>query len=186
MAKSTSNAKNTDEISKLFGLTSRRVQQLAKEGIIPATTVNPYSFELEEAVKAYVEYLTNNGKKDRNSDVKKAENDKIKAEADLKKTKASIAKIQLRELEGKMHRSEDVEAVMIDIIYHIKNMILALPGRLAIDVINKTAAEASELIKMECYKILEELSTYKYDPEEYQKRVREREGWSELLNEEDN
>ena len=33
------------------------------------------------------------------------------------------------------------------------------------------------IIRKEVYKILEELADYQYDPEEFAKRVREREGW---------
>ena len=65
-------------------------------------------------------------------------------------------------------------------------MIIALPGRLAVDVANvSTAAEASDLIRSEAYKILEELANYRYDPDVYARRVREREGWSELTDEEE-
>ena len=94
--------------------------------------------------------------------------------------------LQLNELEGKMHRSEDVEAVMTDLVYAIRSMLIALPGRLAVDVSSTTSAqEASEVIKKEVYKILDELSEYKYNPEEYAKRVREREGWTIRANDEE-
>ena len=57
-----------------------------------------------------------------------------------------------------------------------------LPGRLAVDVTGAaTPAEASEIIRTEVYKILTELAGYKYDPEVYARRVRDREGWSEQL-----
>ena len=79
-----------------------------------------------------------------------------------------------------MHRSEDVEAVMTDLVYNIRSMLVALPGRLAVDVTGAaTPAEASEIIRTEVYKILTELAGYKYDPEVYARRVRDREGWSE-------
>lgn len=91
-----------------------------------------------------------------------------------------------KELEGTMHRSEDVEAVMTDLVYNIRSMLIALPGRLAVDVVAaQTAAEASEIIRAEVYKILEELAAYKYDPEEYARRVRDREGWSDLSDDAD-
>lgn len=93
-----------------------------------------------------------------------------------------IAALQLSELEGTMHRSEDVEAVMTDLVYNIRSMLVALPGRLAVDVTGAaTPAEASEIIRTEVYKILTELAGYKYDPEVYARRVRDREGWSEQL-----
>ena len=81
---------------------------------------------------------------------------------------------------------EDVEAVMTDLVYSIRSMLVALPGRLAVDVSSAaTAAEASDIIRAEVYKILEELAAYKYDPEEYARRVRDREGWSELADDAD-
>jgi len=89
-----------------------------------------------------------------------------------------MAELELMELEGKMHRSEDVEAMTTDLILNIRSMLLALPGLLAVDLAEiSNPAEVSERIKEAVYDILEELSNYKYDPKEYQKRVRERQGW---------
>lgn len=82
----------------------------------------------------------------------------------------------------KMHRSEDVEAVTNDLVYTVRSMIMALPGRLAMDVVQVASAnEASALIRAECYKILNELANYNYDPAVYQRRVRDREGWSDVI-----
>ena len=61
-------------------------------------------------------------------------------------------------------------------------VIVDTAGRLAVDVTGAaTPAEASEIIRTEVYKILTELAGYKYDPEVYARRVRDREGWSEQL-----
>ena len=124
--------------------------------------------------------------KQKDESIVDAEKRKAQAEADLKRSKADIAMLQLNELEGKMHRSEDVEAVMTDLVYAIRSMLIALPGRLAVDVSSVTSAqEASEVIKKEVYKILNELSEYKYNPEEYARRVREREGWTNRADDEE-
>ena len=171
-------------IAKLFGVTERRVQQLAQEGIIPAAERRPYKFDLLPTVQAYIKHLSDkaNGKEQKTADTVQAEADKLRAEADLKRSKADISDMQLKELEGKMHRSEDVEAVTNDLVYTIRGMILALPGRLAMDVVQVTSAnEAAALIRTECYNILNELAAYKYDPEVYQRRVRDREGWSDVI-----
>ena len=176
------NLQSTDIIAKLFDLDVRRVQQLAKEGILPAASQRPYKFDLLPTVKAYIRYLRDraNGKEAKTADTVKAEADKLRAEADLKQSKAKIAELQLKELEGKMHRSEDVEALTNDLVYTARSMIMALPGRLAMDVVQAgSASEASALIRTECYKILDELAGYQYDPEAYRRRVRDREGWSE-------
>lgn len=182
------NLQSTDIIAKLFDLDVRRVQQLAKEGILTAASQRPYKFDLLPTVKAYIRYLRDraNGKEAKTADTVKAEADKLRAEADLKQSKAKIAELQLKELEGKMHRSEDVEALTNDLVYTARSMIMALPGRLAMDVVQAGSAnEASALIRTECYKILDELAGYQYDPEAYRRRVRDREGWSDALADEE-
>src|SRR5699024_5910096 len=100
--------------------------QLAKEGILPAVSQRPYKFDLLPTVKAYIRYLRDraNGKEAKTADTVKAEADKLRAEADLKQSKAKIAELQLKELEGKMHRSEDVEALTNDLVYTARSMIM--------------------------------------------------------------
>lgn len=182
------NLQSTEIMAKLFELDPRRVQQLAKEGVLPAASQRPYKFDLLPTVKAYIRYLRDraNGKEAKTADTVKAEADKLRAEADLKQSKAKIAELQLKELEGKMHRSEDVEAMTNDLVYTARSMIMALPGRLAMDVVQTGSVnEASALIRAECYKILNELAGYQYDPEAYRRRVRDREGWSDALADEE-
>ena len=166
-------------IAYYFGMTAKNVQLLTKNGIIPGEKVgNYYKYDLDETIQTYIQYLTKkaHGREAASSESSKGR--KEEAEADLKRVKADIAALQLKELEGKMHRSEDVEAVITDLVYLIRSMLIALPGRLAVDAAQaQTAAEASVFIRKEVYKILEELADYQYDPEEFAKRVREREGW---------
>lgn len=184
MAENKKNLQSSAIIGKLFGVTERRVQQLAKEGVIPAEQRNPYKFDLLPTVQAYIKHLSDkaNGKEAKAADTVKAEADKLRAEADLKQSKAAIADMQLKELEGKMHRSEDVEAMTNDLVYTVRSMIMALPGRLAMDITKAASpAEASALIRSECSNILTELSNYQYDPEAYRRRVRDREGWSDSI-----
>ena len=180
------NLQSTAVVATLFNLSERRVQQLAKDGIIDGKKVESvYQFDLLPTVRKYIAYLSDkaNGRDQKN---RKTEEEKLAAEADLKRAKADMAELQLKELRGQMHRSEDVEAITTDLVYTIRSMIIALPGRLAVDVAAvDTAPEASEIIRRECYAVLEELSNYKYDPEEYAKRVREREGWKEATDDGD-
>jgi len=174
---------NSTIIAQLFGVTTRRVQQLTQEGVIQATKAGGANkYDLLPTIQRYIKHLTEkaNGREQKKDN--ETEGRKLEAEADLKRSKADMAALQLKELEGKMHRSEDVEAVMTDLVFVIRGMLMALPGRLAVDVSQvKTAAEASEVIRAEVYKILEELAGYKYDPEVYARRVRDRQGWGELI-----
>lgn len=161
---------STTELAKVLGVTARRVQQMAQDGTI--TTVHRGRFHLCDSVQQYIKFLS---KEKDNSPQEKERQD---AEVSIKKAKAIVAVLEAKELQGKMHRSEDVAAMTEDLIYAIRGMLLALPGRLAVDVVNtSTPAEAAETIRKEVYKIMEELSHYEYDPKKYEERVRERRSW---------
>mgnify|MGYP002546231441 FL=1 len=100
---------DTKTVADLFGMTPRRVQQLTKEGILPAKKKgNSNQYQLAATVRQYVRYLTDKAAGREVTTVKelRAEERRLEAEADLKRSKADIAALQLKELEGTMHRSE--------------------------------------------------------------------------------
>ena len=179
---------DTKIIATLFGLTARRIQQLTQDGILKTEQVGRQRrYDLLDTVRRYIAYLQEKcNSKGGSKDDTENESRKIKADADLKATKAEIADMELQELKGEMHRSEDVETMTTDLVFTIRSMMLALPGRLAIDLatIDKPA-EISERIKQEVHVILLELSNYSYDSNAYKKRVRDRQGWGELTKDSD-
>lgn len=161
---------STTELAVVLGLTARRVQQMAQDGTI--TPVRRGRYRLCDSVQQYIKFLS------KKNDTSPQEQEKQEAEISIKKAKAIITVLEAKELQGKMHRSEDVAAMTEDLIYSIRSMLLALPGRLAVDVAStQEPAEAAEIIRREIYKIMEELSNYKYDPKKYEERVRERRSW---------
>lgn len=175
-------------VAKLFNLTVRRIQQLTQDGVLATELVDKKrKYDLLLTVQRYIAYLQEKVvKKGENKDDAQNESRKIKADADLRAAKAEIADMELKELRGEMHRSEDVEAMTTDLVFTIRSMMLALPGRLAIDLAKITKpAEISESIKQEIHAILLELSNYQYDADAYKKRVRDRQGWGDLLKDED-
>ena len=176
------NLQSTQVIAKIFGVSTRRVEQLKTEGVIKGSG-KPTKYDLLPTIQAYIKYLSDkaNGraKKEVMADLEEA---KLAAEVELKKSKAEAAKLELEELRGTLHSAEDVEAVMTDHILLLRSMILALPGRLAVDVCGAdTPTQAADIIKQECYAMLSQLAEYKYDPDEFQRRVRERMGWDTRL-----
>lgn len=163
----------TTELATVLGLTVRRVQQLIQDGTIQ--TVSRGKISITDAVQRYINYISGDHVSE---DDKKIEKARMTAEVTIKASKAKIAKLEADELEGKMHRSEDVLDITTDMIVAIRGMLSALPGRLAIDVKNaRTVAEASTIIRNAVYGVMEEISHYQYDPEKYAERVRERQNW---------
>lgn len=174
---------STTELACVLGITGRRIRQLAEDGVIDK--VKKGRFNLSDSVQKYNLFSSSNMTQEELEAEKRIAKAKVTAEITIKTSKAKIEKLKADELEGKMHRSEDVEAMTTDLVYAIRGMLIALPGRLAVDVADvNNAAEVSEIIKKEVYAIMRELSQYKYDPKKYEERVRERLKWDNAGDEE--
>lgn len=165
----------TADMCAMTGKSNQWIGQLASQGVLfKMQTAHGNLYEMHDAVKAYIGNLEERqaSEDDKEADLKKKQ---LTAEVSMKQSKALIASLDAKERQGKMHRSEDVAAMTEDLIYAIRGALLALPGRLAVDVLDaETAAEASEIIRNEVYQIMEELSGYEYDPAKYEERVRDR------------
>lgn len=171
-----------------LGVSRRRVEQLTAEGVIKPIQTSPIRFRLRETVCAYVKHLSAKaaGRPGKTMTEQEASKAKLVAEADLKQSKAEIARMELDEIKGRLHRSDDVEAMTNNLALNVRSAVLALPGRLAMDLAPMTSAnEISARIKAECDAVLNDLSRYKYDRGEYMKRSRARIGWESDLSSDD-
>jgi len=179
---SSGNLVDSATIATLFDVTERRVQQLAQQKIITARKIKGvYKYDVLLVVRQYIKHLSDKVNNRDSERSKELEEKRVEADIKLKVTKARKEELHLNELEGSMHRSEDVEAMTSDLANVIRSMLMALPGRLAVDLAEiRNPSEVSERVRHEVYGILEELANYKYDPGEYRRRVREREGWRDL------
>lgn len=170
----------TDDLANLFGLTGQWINQLTRDGVIKRRdTPNGKRYNVVESVRAYTQYLRDKAasRADRGIPEDK-ELEKFDAEVRIKTAKAKIAELEAQEVQGIMHRSEDVAAMTEDLIYTVRGSLMALPGRLAVDVTSaQTAAEAADIIRAEVFKVMQELSQYRYDPQKYEERVRDRMKW---------
>lgn len=167
-------------IAKIFGVSTRRVEQLKAEGIIEGEG-KPTKYDLLPTIQRYIRYLSDKAAgREKKEKMAALEEEKLQAEVNMKKSKAEVAALDLAEFQGKLHKAEDVEAITTDHVLFLRSMLMAMPGKMAVDLAAcRTAAEAAERVRSEVYFVLEKLSTYRYDPEEYKKRVRERRGWDE-------
>lgn len=165
-------------LAKLVMLSPERVRQLEDEGyFISKTEKGKKYFDLLPSVQMYIEYI----KKQKEHPLYEVMDDearKLKAEADLKEAKAAIEQMKKAEFEATMHRSDDVERIVTDLCMAVRAELMALPGMLAVDVASaQSASEAAGFIKKAVNDILNSLTDYSYNPEEYKKLVREREKW---------
>lgn len=175
---------STAELARVLGKSSRTIQDLAQQGHLTAVKNGTrYSFDLYICVQEYIEYLREKEAKPTSSNELTIQ--KMKEDIRFKKAKADMMEMNLAELEGRMHAAEDVEAMTIDLILAVRSSLLALPGRLGVEVAEiSDKLQCSDVIKKCVCEILDDLSRYEYNPEEYKKRVRDRQGWSEAYEEE--
>lgn len=169
----------TADICTMTGKSNQWIGQLVSQGTIhKRNTPHGSMFDLADTMRAYCEMLEARVGPEPSEQEKQRNEARIDADVTLKVAKAQIAKLEADELSGKMHRSEDVAAMTEDLIYTIRSSLMALPGRLAVDVAAATTpSEASEIIQQEVYSVMRELSHYQYDPQKYAERIRERKKW---------
>lgn len=171
---------SSSEIAKLIGKTIKTVQDLTNNGVLPAVETKngkrvTRKYNKYMAMQAYIRHVEERAAK-KNGDGK--EQEKSQVEIDIKRTKLRMAELQLEELEGKVHLAEDVESLTDDLVLCVRANLLAMPGRLAVPLAEMgDASEVSARIQEEVCMILEDLANYEYDPKEYKKRARERQGW---------
>ncbi len=147
---------NTGVLAKLFGVTSRYVNQLAKEGVLEKRA--PGRWPLEQNVNRYIEFLRS-GKKDPEEQESRSIywEEKAKHEA----AKREMAELQLAKLKNQMHDATIVELVMTDMLTTFKNRLLGLPQKISPKVIGlKSISEVNDMLASEINEALAELSDY--------------------------
>ena len=164
----------TADVCAILGKSNQWVGQLTSQGTLnKSKTAHGALYNLSESLSAYIKSIED--KSSDNPEQKEIELNKLKADVSLRTSKAIVAGLKAKELQGKMHRSEDVAAVTEDLVYTIRSALLALVGRLSTDLVGITdQAELSAKIQDEVYAVMETLSTYKYDSKKYEERVRQR------------
>nr|WP_278429990.1 hypothetical protein [Brevibacillus laterosporus] len=143
----------TKQLSEIFDLSARRVQQLAEEGIFVREKRGKY--RAIESMRNYIRFLQNNNS-DSESDV-----DYYEEKALHERAKREKAEIEVALLKGHMHKAEDVAAVMNDMVASCRAKLLSLPTKLAPSLLGKDdVSHVRELISKEIREALDELSNY--------------------------
>ncbi|MBQ7391210.1 MAG: hypothetical protein IJV73_00850 [Clostridia bacterium] len=178
----------TADICSMIGKSNQWVGQLTSQGTLnKSMTPHGSLYNLTDNIRSYCDMLEERASANPvDEEEDKIEKAKRMADARIKASKAVIADLQAKEMQGKMHRSEDVSAMTEDLIYAIRGALIALPGRLSVEVAAiSDPAEVSAVIQREVYKIMEDLSTYQYDPKKYEERVRARMNMEPITNGDD-
>ena len=143
-------------VAKILNLTSTRVQQLAKDGIIPKASHGQY--ELISSVTSYIKYLQERVPGGGGS---KTSQDISTERARLLKAQADMVEIELAEKNAQLVAVGHVEMDWMGMVNACRSKLLAIPTKSAYQVahLNDTH-EIEKYLKRTIYEALEELAVY--------------------------
>jgi len=138
-------------VAEFLDVSERRVRQLRDKGVINET--RPGLYDLKTATRQYINYLRKDGT---------AENVDYNTErAKLVRAKRENEELELSLRKKEMHRAEDVEKVMTDMLIRFKTRLMAIPAKQSPVLAKKTdKAEIFRLLKAAIDEALEELADY--------------------------
>lgn len=152
----------TSELCEILGLSPRRIQQLTKEDALIRSSRGKY--DLAASIKAYIEYA---------AETPEEELSKTEEETLWTRARRQKAELELKIMNGQVHRSEDVEQVMNEMLSSFRAQMLVIPGKVAPKVIGITEVEVIKtVIKNAVYEALQELSDY--DPDVFYAKSRDK------------
>ena len=164
------------ELAMILGLSVRRVHQLRENGLI--TKTGRGCFNLVDAVHAYIEHSaaiaaekkaaatdeTVTEKRTADIELKKKRATKTDVDAESKRLDNELKRLRLQEMRNQLCPYQAFEVIFSEHCIAVKQRMMAMPGRLAVDVhAAQSPAECAEIIKKQIHETLNELSEYKFD-----------------------
>lgn len=146
----TSGTQTVDVMARLLSLTPRRLQQLAKDGVIPKASRGRY--ELVPVVQGYVKYLQDIA-------AGKGDNAHQQAQTALAQERAKKVARENAIAAGELIPKADVVAGVQAMVGHCRARLLAIPAKLAPAIhLSESVPDIQEKITEAIYDALEELS----------------------------
>jgi phage terminase Nu1 subunit (DNA packaging protein) len=148
-------------IAELFGVTERRVEQLAQKKIIPKAGKGV--FDLGPTVQAYIRYLQGLSNGAISADMTELNQRHLQAQTEEREAKARMAELDLSVMQGRLHEAEHVKKIMADMIVACRSRMLAIPSRASTTLAGMAdTVEISTFLRELVYEALEALA--EYDP----------------------
>ncbi len=149
-------------MANIFSLSERRVRQMAEEGIVVRAAKGRY--RLVESLKNYMLALklAAEGMNAENPDGEININEE---KALHERVKRHISEMKYRVMKGKLHKAENVERVMTDMLASFKTRLLNIPSKVAPSLENRKTAYIKDRLSKEISEVLNELKDY--DPKHF-------------------
>ncbi|BBF41992.1 hypothetical protein lbkm_0674 [Lachnospiraceae bacterium KM106-2] len=146
-------------LSKMIGVTERRIRQLAEEGILVKASQGRY--KLNDSIHGYILTLKIANESKSFSNDLDDELDLDKEKALHERVKRHMAELKYALMKGDVHKSEDVEDVMNNMLSNFKSRCLSLPSKLTPLLLDRSdKAYVLKLLTDNIMQLLNELSEY--------------------------
>lgn len=146
-------------LSKIIGVSDRRIRQLADEGIL--TKVSSGRYNLQESLHSYILQLRVANDVEKNQPELEDKLDFGLEKAMHERVKRHITELKYSLMKGQVHRSEDVEAVMTNMLINFKTKLISLPSKLTPLLVDRDNKKyILDLLTNEMHEVLNELSEY--------------------------
>ena len=149
---------NSATLEKIIGVSDRRIRQLAGENIIVRAAKGRY--RLMDSIMNYILTLKVQMEAG-NADSLDGEIDLEEEKAVHERVKRHISELKLQTMKGDLHKSEDVERVMTDMLVSVKTKLLSMPMKLAPLLVARNEVDyIRAVISKEVIETLKELKDY--------------------------
>lgn len=144
-------------LGNIFGVTDRRIRQMAEEGIIVRAAKGRYN--LVDSLKSYILSLklavdsndSDNPDGELNFEEEKALHERVKRH---------ISEMKLQTMKGELHKADDVRHVMTDMLSSFKTRMMNIPAKVAPVLEDRDAGYIKERLTSEVTEALNELKDY--------------------------
>ncbi len=144
-------------LGDMFGVTDRRIRQMAEEGIVVRAAKGRY--KLVDSVKNYLLTMKLAAE---GVGVEFADGEiSLEEEKGLhERVKRHISEMKLQIMKGELHKARDVEVVMTDMLVSFKTRMMNIPSKVAPILENRDAAFIKDRLTSEINEALNELKDY--------------------------
>lgn len=147
-------------LEALLGVKARTIRDLAEKGIVKRDSHGKYL--LWNSAMGYITALKaiNAGKNGIKTGDDEQELNYDEEHAKHEHVKTQITEIQLKLIQGQVHKAEDVERVMTDMFEKFRSKMNAIPPKMAKKLEGKSRTEIQTMLQEEIDAALTELSDY--------------------------
>jgi len=156
-------------VGAAIGSSDRTVRRLVQEGVI--NKVKNGQYDLVDCTNRYIKFVTEKQNL-MDKDMDKLEKELMVEKVLLERAKKKKLEIQVAEMEGVMHKAEDIEKLWSWSITNFKSRIRALPSKISPQVqVTGDLKEINSILRREIDEVLLELS--EYNPKKIHKSIKE-------------